>query len=311
MNIKEFSKPLTSKSLNESLARRFGKKIDLQSFTTEQLQDVRNKLRTKLSQVQTTESYDTVQKESYQKQKLFLDVLNAEISERGDSISDDIDNAVRSVREGKEDQAELVMAAKDMVDRITGWMEDTAEMQTETMLELADAIRDEHGEVKSTEFVSAIKPALDALYQTMATTRESLTSGVGMLTGEAEIPQPMGAEDDMADMGAEEPMGPDEDEMDLGMDSEDDFSADAAAAGGEEPAGRARRESVARANGRQLSEKSTGDYSAKKAAAGKDIGKPGKQFGKIAQSAAKKYGSKESGEKVAGAVLKNLRSKKK
>jgi len=48
-------------------------------------------------------------------------------------------------------------------------------------------------------------------------------------------------------------------------------------------------------------------YSAKKAAAGEDIGKPGKQFSKIAKSAAKRYGSKESGERVAGAVLAKLR----
>ena len=33
------------------------------------------------------------------------------------------------------------MVPKDMVDRLTGWMEDTAEMQSESMLELADAIR--------------------------------------------------------------------------------------------------------------------------------------------------------------------------
>ena len=33
------------------------------------------------------------------------------------------------------------MAPKDMVDRVTRWMEDTAEMQTESMLELADATR--------------------------------------------------------------------------------------------------------------------------------------------------------------------------
>lgn len=51
------------------------------------------------------------------------------------------------------------------------------------------------------------------------------------------------------------------------------------------------------------------DYSAKKAAAGKDIGKPGKQFAKIAKKAGEKYGSKERGEKVAGAVLKKLRAK--
>ena len=50
-------------------------------------------------------------------------------------------------------------------------------------------------------------------------------------------------------------------------------------------------------------------YSAKSARAGKDIGKPGKMFGKIAASAAKKYGSEERGKKVAGAVLAKLRAK--
>jgi len=58
-----------------------------------------------------------------------------------------------------------------------------------------------------------------------------------------------------------------------------------------------------------LPEGSTGDYSAKKARAGKDIGKPGKQFAKIAKSAGERYGSKERGEKVAGAVLAKLRAK--
>lgn len=51
------------------------------------------------------------------------------------------------------------------------------------------------------------------------------------------------------------------------------------------------------------------DYSAKKARAGKDIGKPGKAFSKIAADAAERYGSKERGEKVAGAVLAKLRGK--
>jgi len=48
-------------------------------------------------------------------------------------------------------------------------------------------------------------------------------------------------------------------------------------------------------------------YSAKKARAGEDIGKPGKMFGKIAKEAGKRYGSKKRGEKVAGAVLAGLR----
>jgi hypothetical protein len=58
-----------------------------------------------------------------------------------------------------------------------------------------------------------------------------------------------------------------------------------------------------------VAERSTGDYSAKKASAGKDIGKPGKMFSKIAKSAGSKYGSKAAGERVAGAVLAKLRAK--
>ncbi len=59
----------------------------------------------------------------------------------------------------------------------------------------------------------------------------------------------------------------------------------------------------------RLGEETTNEasYSAKSARAGKDIGKPGKQFEKIAASAAKRYGSKERGEKVAGSVLAKLR----
>ena len=50
-------------------------------------------------------------------------------------------------------------------------------------------------------------------------------------------------------------------------------------------------------------------YSAKKAAAGKDIGKKGKNFSKIASKAGKEYGSAAAGKRVAGAVLAKLRKK--
>ena len=57
----------------------------------------------------------------------------------------------------------------------------------------------------------------------------------------------------------------------------------------------------------QRLEEAKKSYSAKAARAGKDIGKPGKQFAKIAKDAGERYGSKERGEKVAGAVLAKLR----
>jgi len=287
MNISEFAKPVTAKTLNESLAKRFGAKLNLDKFTIEQLQDARNKLRTQLFNVETNESFDSVQNETYQKSKLMLDVLNAELSERGD-IEDDMVEAKKPdadgdgvpdwadkkdgpdpkpkkkgtknmppqlkkhaekkmkgesvVREGAEDHAELVMAAKDMVDRLTGWMEDTAEMQSESMLELADAIRDELGAEQAEGFTNTIKPALDSLYSAMESARESLTSGVGMLTGESEAP--MMGDDDM-DMDMEPTTDMDAgDDLEAELGDDDEFGAADAAAGGEEPEERAKRESV-------------------------------------------------------------------
>ena len=290
MNISEFAKPVTAKTLNESLAKRFGAKLNLEQFTLEQLQNARNKLRTQLFNVETNESFNSVQNETYQKSKLMLDVLNAELSERGD-ISDEAleekkkpdadgdgvpdwadkkpgkdDNAGKKkgskpkkgkvppqfqkesvVKEGAEDHAELVMAAKDMVDRLTGWMEDTAEMQTESMLELADAIRDELGAEQAEGFTNTIKPALDSLYSAMEGARVSLTTGVGMLTGEGEADMLGNDDGEMGDMDMD--MEPTTD-MDDGGDLEaelggdDEFGAADAAAGGEEPEERAKRESV-------------------------------------------------------------------
>jgi hypothetical protein len=241
MQIREFSKPVTAAKLNESLAQRFGSKINIDEFTTEQLQDARNKLRTTVFNVETTESFDQVSTKENQKNKLFLDVLNAALHER-DDVAIAIDEAIEQVNEGEEDKAELVMAAKDMVDRVTGWMEDTAEMQTESMLELADAIRDEMGSEQAEAFTAAVKPALEAMYGVMETTRQALTGGVGMLTGEGEPVDTMGAEEPDMDM---EPTVDGEVDMDMAEPAADDeFGAADAAAGGEEEMGREQRESV-------------------------------------------------------------------
>lgn len=302
MNIREFAKPVTAKSLNESFARRFGSRIKLENYTLQQLQDARNKLRTKLSQIEMSESFNTVnENDTYQKSKMFLDILNAEISERGDiddtvigekaesqsqqqaagialkhkregskpepgsasaemmsmsiaelekiagtkhkGLPDKKDESI--VREGAEDEAELVMAAKDMVNKLTSWMEDTAEMQTESMLELADAIRDEMSQEQSQQFVDTVKPALESLYQAMESTRQSLTTGVGMLTGEQAPVDTMGVDpDDDLDMDLEPTT--DQEDIDAALPPEGDqgFAAAGAAAGGAEETGRARRESV-------------------------------------------------------------------
>jgi hypothetical protein len=299
MKVTEFSQPITSKKLNESMAKNFGVRLNLNNFTNEQLEDARNKLRTKLSQIEMSESYNAVFENSeYQKAKMFLDVINQEMSERieagtaieeaqgkdtyfnklrqqamesvseqwinsakkrlsrGDYSKQDLVNellvrydldestATRVVRnvsilinETEEDKAALIMASKDMVDRITGWLEDVAAMKAEQLLELLDSIRDQLGSEKSEAFSQAVKPALENLYSTLESSRTTLSQGVGILTGQESGPAPS--------MGAD-PMGG----SDMGMSGEeefptgDEFAASEPATGGDEAAGRAKRESI-------------------------------------------------------------------
>ena len=144
-----------------------------------------------------------------------------------------------AVKEGAEESAQLVMASKDMVDKVTGWMEDTASMQTETMLELADAIRDEMGVEQSEAFTNSVKPSLESLYTSLEATREALTGGVAILTGE-QAPDTIGADSD-SEEPAMEPTTDDDADM---PDQTDDFSASEPATGGEEPADRSKREAI-------------------------------------------------------------------
>ena len=156
------------------------------------------------------------------------------------------DKEKKKVKEGAEEEPQLVMAAKDMVDKVTGWMEDTASMQSETILELGDAIRDEEGSEKSESFINAVKPALESLYTSLEATREALTGGVAVLTGE-NAPDTMGAD-------AEEPAMEPTTDADADMpDQSDDFAASEPASGGEEPADRQKREHIIRLS-RRLAE---------------------------------------------------------
>jgi hypothetical protein len=257
MQITDFTKPVTSKRLNESLAQKFGYKLNLEKFTMEQLDDARNKLRTEQHQFETNESYDAVHTDhTYHKNKMFLDVINQEIAEREMNDEEDVEKdekpkakkkaknlkeyneamadlrhyarqfaipaswtqearsrlmieedaddlvnelivrydldegtanaVVKTLRltEGEEEKAELIMASKDMVDRITGWLEDVASMKSEAMLDLLDSIRDEMGSDISGQFEQNVRPALDAIYTALETNRQSLAQAVSILTGQ-------------------------------------------------------------------------------------------------------------------------------
>ena len=137
------------------------------------------------------------------------------------------------------DQAELVLAAKDMVDRLQKMAEDLAAMQVEDLMPLVDAMRESFGTEQANAFSASADATLAAALETIKATREQMDQSVMVLTGEgAPTNDMMGGEMPPAgDMGAE-----------MAVPAEDEFAGDEAAAGIEgEPLGRIPKESVQQA----------------------------------------------------------------
>ena len=268
----ELTKPLTTESLLKEFESRFNMTMDLSKFNEEELQDYANHVRTKIHEItQNTHFGQELKDNGYQKNQMMLDIINQEINERkiseyggsmsrdpevkggstalsakqkldkGQALSQDEKKQVSKMlqREGVEEQSELILAAKDMMDKVTSFLEDLASMKTEGMLELADRIRDEMGADKADAFLQKIQPAIEQAEATLTTTRQELDNGVRILTGEEVASEPMGADDTM-DMD-----NTDADLDDLGGDDleTDEFGASDAEAGGTEPEGREQRES--------------------------------------------------------------------
>ncbi len=82
MKTHDFFTPISSSKLLESFERQFGSKVNLDKYTREELEDMRNKLRTRVFQHEGSAGYnDLLTNEAYQKDKAMLQLLNTRIKE--------------------------------------------------------------------------------------------------------------------------------------------------------------------------------------------------------------------------------------
>ena len=82
MKTGDFFKTLTSTALSESFEKQFGSKVNLDKYTREQLEDMRNKIRTRVFQQESSARYnDLLTNETYQKDQAMLQLLNTRIKE--------------------------------------------------------------------------------------------------------------------------------------------------------------------------------------------------------------------------------------
>ena len=171
-----------------------------------------------LSTVQQQQKKRQMQDQIKQKQKEITDLQKAMMNP---AMMATENNTGNFLKESEIQQAQVVLAAQDMVDRVQKMLEDTTEMQFKELPALVDSIKNEVGMDQAAQFNADAAAALSGLVQNLQASKGQLEAALGVVTGTGGAVVP-GAEAG-ADMGAE--MG-----ADLGADLGAEAGLDAAAA---------------------------------------------------------------------------------
>jgi hypothetical protein len=132
------------------------------------------------------------------------------------------------LKESEVQQAQVVLAAQDMVDKMQGMLEDVSELQFKELPALVDSIKNQVGIDQATQFNGDASAALSGLMQNLQAAKQQLDQALGVVTGTAapgaadaaamgaqagadmgaELGAEAGALDDLeADVDADEPAG--------------------------------------------------------------------------------------------------------
>ena len=92
------------------------------------------------------------------------------------------------LNESEVQQAQVVLAAQDMVDKMQGMLEDVTELQFKELPALVDSIKNQVGIDQATQFNTDATTALAGLVQNLQGTKAALDQALGVVTGQAPAP---------------------------------------------------------------------------------------------------------------------------
>jgi hypothetical protein len=215
MKLFDISTGPTPEKISQLCRSRFGVEIDFDSLSPGRAQHLSQRLSESLQGLRRQYGVHTTQHNPR-----YMEML---------TIKEGIDRWLgqhrRSLSESETAQAEVILAAKNMVEELQGMLEKLGQMQNEDLVAVVDAARDQIGMQQAQQFRDTVSASLTELLGSVQQHYETLNMAARTLAGE-----PVEAAPQMAEPGAV-PAEPQADE----------FNAADAAAGGTEPMGRERR----------------------------------------------------------------------
>ena len=224
MKLAEMSTKSTRK-INKLMESRFGFAINFSNLTVEKAERLSETITANLDKIRHSVDLHTAERNPR-----YMELLTVK-----EGLSTWLEQHRQQLVEGEVGNAEVLLAAKNMVDSIQDAIEKVGKMQNEQLPELLDSIRDQVGAEQAEGFKNAVGTTLETLMQNLQTAREGVDGGVRILTGE-QVDNPMAMPgDDLSSGDAGLPPAPG---SDLDQDETDGFGATDAATGGAEELGR-------------------------------------------------------------------------
>jgi hypothetical protein len=201
MNLKDITPKKTTR-LNKVMESRFGFEIDFDNLSYAKAKRLSLALSEQLSKIRKSYGIHTAERNpKYMEMLMVQEGLNDWLGQH------------EPLMEGELETAEVVLAAKDMVDSVQKMLEDASKMMNEQLPPLVDSIKDQVGVAQADVYKNATATALQGLIDSLTTAREALDNGARGLSGEAPA-EPMAAPAMPQEPGAELP--PEVSDMDAG-----------------------------------------------------------------------------------------------
>jgi len=228
--------------INKVLANTFGHSVDISEMSTNSLERMLNVTDAKITQIKESD-LTYWENPQYNKLHLISHSLRTYINEVAPVRSEG--KVKTKVKEAADlEQAEVLLAAREMVDKVQKMVEDLAEMQVQELMPIVDAMKEQIGFEAAEAFNTAAEAALGAFLDQAKAAKEAMENATLAASGQAPAtPMP-------TDMGMEPEM-----DMDADLDMGDDFDADPAAAGEDNATGREMKEGVDVMEAQALKEK--------------------------------------------------------
>ena len=207
--------------INRWLSTEFGVTVD-SSSSRRNLIEAKQKLEGRKNKIASASKFNEYHGDkNYIKTMLMLEAVSVLLnnSETGSIVS--MPKSMVAEQTDEIENAQILLAAQDMVDKLAGMAEDLAELQTKALMPLVDEIKYNLGQQQAQSFNDTAKGQLQSALDAIITVKDAMGDQVLALQG-GEVPAPdmaMGGEEPaMPEMPAEEPAAeeiPAEDTQDM------------------------------------------------------------------------------------------------